>query len=164
VAFPRRIGTYVLTNPSTGTPAAAPTSDASFTKTFPDAATAEIAPYALKGSRSATAVISVTAGQVKPEVPPAGAIAVYSSSLSEDLHRHGSAIVDLVSLSAGPLGGQARCWDTLPFAGTPSTAFCMWADTSTYGVLAGTPQSGKDPTGALAKLLISFRKAMEEQH
>jgi hypothetical protein len=164
VAFPRTIGTYVLRNPSTGAPAAAPTSDTSFTKTFPDAGTAEIAPYKLQGSRSASAVISVTAGQLKPGVTPTDAISLYSASLSAVLHRHGSAIADLVTLSTGSLGGQARCWVTLPFAGTTSTAFCMWADTSTYGVLAGGPQSGKDPTSALAKLLISFRNAMEEQH
>jgi hypothetical protein len=37
----------------------------------------------------------------------------------------------------------------------------MWADSSTFGWLAAGPQKGKNSATTLARLMLTFRSAME---
>jgi hypothetical protein len=149
VVFPQTIGPYSATGKATP--------NAGFATVFPAAAAVEVGTYAELGSSgvATSSIIVVNAGRLKPGVNPARALDSYVAAGS----RAGRA-VDIRTVPAGPAGGQARCW-LAPDGGGLTSAFCMWADSSTFGWLAAGPHKGKNSTRTLARLMLTFRSAME---
>jgi hypothetical protein len=167
LTWPKMIGSEVMISVATGEPASAPESDAGFMADFPAAKDAHNAAYLPKAQLSSTStndLISVIAGQLKPGVNPTSTFQSYYTAANQSVERTGhvaEGFVDEVTVPPGPLGGLIRCWDQIAYGNSPSTAYCMWMDTSTYGVLAGTPRGGTDPTSALAKMAPVIRAGME---
>jgi hypothetical protein len=157
LSWPRIIGGYELYSLE-GQPVDAPVSNPGFLKTLTVATNAQDGAYTPEGGSFEEDGITVVAGQLKPGTKPASAIATMEASSASNSHLPN---LDLVSVPPGSLGGQITCWDQPAYSSAPATAWCMWADASTYGLLGANPVAGKDPTSGVAQAVLGIRAGME---
>lgn len=110
-----------------------------------------------------TRSVGVEVGHVR-DISPASAIRRIYADFKRRLGRLADGQAHLGRgryFSAGPLGGQVRCWSvSVPSAtgpGRSTGAACMWADHDTFGFFFAPAL----PTSSLATTLLTFRSAIE---